>query len=60
MAYLGALLVARSGLVSNPFLFGALQPVVLASVILLGALAGLLPAVLAYRMEVAENLAPLA
>jgi len=61
VAYLGAsLLAARSGLVSNPFLFSALQPVVLAAVILLGALAGLLPAVLAYRMEVAENLAPLA
>jgi putative ABC transport system permease protein len=61
VAYLGAsLLAARSGVVSNPFLVGALQPVVLASVILLGALAGLLPAVLAYRMEVAENLAPLA
>ena len=42
-----------SGLVS------ALQPVVFGSVILLGTLAGLLPAVLAYRTEVAENLAPL-
>jgi hypothetical protein len=31
----------------------------LAGVILLGACAGLLPAVLAYRTEVAENLAPL-
>jgi putative ABC transport system permease protein len=60
VAYLGALLlVARGGLVANPFLFGALQPVVLGSVILLGTLAGLLPAVLAYRTEVAENLAPL-
>ena len=60
VAYLGAsLLVARGGLVANPFLFGVLQPVVLGSVILLGTLAGLLPAVLAYRTEVAENLAPL-
>jgi len=45
--------------VANPFLFGALQPVVLGTVVLLGALAGLLPAVLAYRTEIAENLAPL-
>jgi hypothetical protein len=53
------LIAARSGLVTNPFLFDALQPVVLASVILLGTLAGVLPAWLAYRTEVAENLAPL-
>jgi putative ABC transport system permease protein len=60
IAYLAAsLIAARSGLVTNPFLFDALQPVVLASVILLGALAGVLPAWLAYRTEVAENLAPL-
>ncbi len=60
VAYLGAaLLAARGGLVANPFLLGALQPVVLGTVVLLGALAGLLPAVLAYRTEVAENLAPL-
>jgi putative ABC transport system permease protein len=60
IAYLAAsLIVARSGLVTNPFLFDALQPVVLASVILLGTLAGVLPAWLAYRTEVAENLAPL-
>jgi hypothetical protein len=43
----------------NPFLFDVFEPAVLASVILLGTLAGLLPAVLAYRTEVAENLAPL-
>jgi len=60
VAYLGAyLLAARGGLVTQPFLVSALQPVVLGSVILLGTLAGLLPAVLAYRTEVAENLAPL-
>ena len=59
-AYLAAaMLAARSGLVSQPFQFDAVQPAVLAIVILLGALAGLLPAVLAYRTEVAENLAPL-
>ena len=60
VAYLGAyLLAARGGLVTHPFLVSALQPLVLGSVILLGTLAGLLPAVLAYRTEVAENLAPL-
>jgi len=60
VAYLGAhVLAARGGLVTHPFLFSALQPVVFGSVILLGTLAGLLPAVLAYRTEVAENLAPL-
>src|SRR5215472_3506905 len=37
----------------------ARRPAVLGGVIVLGTLAGLLPAVLAYRTEVAENLAPL-
>ncbi len=59
VAYLAATVVAtKSGLVTQPFLFDALQPAVLGIVILLGSLAGLLPAVLAYRMEVTENLAP--
>jgi len=59
-AYLGAsLLAARGGLVTNLSLVSALEPAVFGSVIFLGALAGLLPAVLAYRTEVAENLAPL-
>jgi hypothetical protein len=43
----------------NLFRISALEPVVFGGVILLGALAGLLPAVLAYRTDVAENLAPL-
>jgi putative ABC transport system permease protein len=59
VAYLAGSLLARSGLVTNPFLFNAVEPEVLASVVLLGTLAGLLPAVLAYRTEVADNLAPL-
>jgi putative ABC transport system permease protein len=60
LAYLGAqVLAARGGLVTQPFLVTALQPVVFGSVVLFGTLAGLLPAVLAYRTEVAENLAPL-
>jgi len=59
IAYLAGSLLGPSGLVTNPFFVDALEPAVLASVILLGTLAGLLPAMLAYRTEVAENLAPL-
>jgi putative ABC transport system permease protein len=59
-AYVGAsLLAARGGPQTHPFAIGALQPLTLAAVVVLGALAGLLPALLAYRTEVAENLAPL-
>ena len=47
------------GLALNPPLFTPLQPVVLAGVVLLGTLAGIIPAMMAYRTEVAENLAPL-
>jgi putative ABC transport system permease protein len=60
VAYVGAsVLAARSVQVANPLLFSPLEPAVLGSVILLGILAGMLPAVLAYRTEVEENLAPL-
>ena len=60
IAYVGAsLLVARGGPVTHALALGALQPLTLGAVIALGTLAGLLPAVLAYRTEVAENLAAL-
>ena len=59
IAYLAGAVLGQSGLVTNPLLFNPFEPVVLVGVILLGTLAGLLPAVLAYRTEVAENLAPL-
>ena len=60
LPYLAAAMLAKeSGLVTQPFLFDAFEPAVLAVVVLLGTLAGLLPAMLAYRMEVTENLAPL-
>jgi putative ABC transport system permease protein len=59
VAYLAGSLLGPSGLVTNPFLVDVFEPVALAGVILLGTMAGLLPAVLAYRTEVAENLAPL-
>jgi putative ABC transport system permease protein len=57
---LGAQIIAqRGGLALNPPVFTPLQPLVLAGVVLLGMLAGIIPAVMAYRTEVAENLAPL-
>ncbi len=60
VAALGAhLLSQRGGLALAPFTVSALQPLLLMGVTLLGACAGLLPAVLAYRTAVAENLAPL-
>jgi putative ABC transport system permease protein len=60
VAYVGASVLAARGVqVANPLVFSALEPVVLGSVILLGILAGMLPALLAYRTEVEENLAPL-
>jgi putative ABC transport system permease protein len=60
LALLGARIMAeRGGLVLHPPVFTLLQPVVLASVVGLGTLAGLIPAILAYRTEVADNLAPL-
>jgi putative ABC transport system permease protein len=59
VAYFAGALLARGGLVTNPFAFNALEPAVVASVVILGTAAGMLPAVLAYRTEVAENLAPL-
>ncbi len=59
-AYLGAsLLAARGGPVAHPFTVGPLEPATIALAVALGAAAGLLPALLAYRTEVAENLAPL-
>jgi putative ABC transport system permease protein len=60
VAALGAsLLAARGGPVTHALALSALQPVTFGAVVALGALAGLLPAMLAYRTEVAENLAAL-
>jgi putative ABC transport system permease protein len=60
IALLGAQIIAEhGGLALNPPLFTMLQPLVLAGVVLLGSLAGIIPAVMAYRTGVAENLAPL-
>jgi putative ABC transport system permease protein len=59
VAYLAGSLLRQGGVVTTPFLFSTLEPAVLVSVILLGTLAGLLPAALAYGTEVSENLAPM-
>jgi putative ABC transport system permease protein len=60
IAQVGAQIIAeRGGLVLHPPVWTILQPLVLAGVVLLGAFAGLIPAMMAYHTEVAENLAPL-
>ena len=60
MASLGAhLLSQRGGLALAPFTIGMVHPLLVVGITLLGACAGILPAVPAYRTEVAENLAPL-
>ena len=60
VAALGAhLLSLRGGLAVSPFQLSAVQPLVLGGVVLFGTGAGLLPALLAYRTAVAENLTPL-
>jgi putative ABC transport system permease protein len=59
VAFLAGSLLGPSGLVTKPFVFNLFEPAVVAGVIVLGTLAGLVPAMLAYRTEVAENLAPL-
>jgi putative ABC transport system permease protein len=60
IAQVGAQIIAeRGGLVLHPPVWTLLQPLVLAGVVLMGAFAGLIPAMMAYRTEVAENLASL-
>jgi putative ABC transport system permease protein len=60
LTYLGAhLLAQRGGMVMHPLQLSPLQPVVFVGVVVLGTVAGLIPAILAYRTEVAENLTPL-
>ena len=60
LTYLGTYLLAhQSGLAMYPFQLSPLQPVVCIGAMVLGTVAGLIPALLAYRTEVAENLAPL-
>lgn len=59
VAWLGARVIAeRGGIALNPMMVTPMHLTVLAGVVLLGVLAGLLPALLAYRTEVADNLTP--
>jgi putative ABC transport system permease protein len=50
---------AQTGVVIDPFKFSRIMLWAPAGLILMGALAGVLPAIKAYRTAVAENLAPL-
>jgi putative ABC transport system permease protein len=60
LTYVGTYLLAqRSGIAMHPWQLSSLQPLVFIGVMVLGIVAGLIPAMLAYRTEVAENLAPL-
>lgn len=60
LAALGAQILAhRGGLVLPPAAISLLHPLLLGAATLLGAGAGLVPALLAYRTEVAEHLLPL-
>jgi putative ABC transport system permease protein len=60
VAALGAhLLSQRGGLALAPLTISTVHPLLVVGITLLGACAGILPAVLAYRTEVAENLTPL-
>jgi putative ABC transport system permease protein len=60
LALVGARVIAEGGgVVLHPPVLTPLQPLLLAGAVGLGTLAGLIPAVLAYRTEVSDDLAPL-
>jgi putative ABC transport system permease protein len=50
---------AQTGVVIDPFKFGPMMVLAPVCLVLMGALAGIVPAIKAYRTAVAENLAPL-
>jgi len=54
----GSVMRAQTGVVLDPFKFNAVLLWAPAMLVTLGALAGLVPAVKAYRTDVAEYLAP--
>jgi putative ABC transport system permease protein len=59
LAYAGAsVLAGRLGVVADPLALGWPPFAVLGATMLVGTLAGILPALTAYRLDVAENLAP--
>jgi putative ABC transport system permease protein len=58
MAIVAGIIRAQTGVVLEPFAFNAVMLWAPAGFIALGALAGIVPAVKAYRTDVAENLTP--
>lgn len=58
MAAAAGMVQEQTGLPVAPFTVHAFEPLVLAAVVLLGAIAGMLPALKGYRTDVQENLAP--
>ena len=54
----GGILEKMSGMYISPFTFTILEPFLVAGMIILGIVTGLLPAVKAYRTDVAHNLSP--
>jgi len=57
-AVAGSFLTSRSGIPFSPFAVQPEELAVLAGVLLLGALAGVLPALKAYRSDIADGLSP--
>ena len=57
-AVAGAALSARSGVAISAFAFRFEEAAVIAGVMALGALAGILPALKAYRNDIADGLSP--
>lgn len=57
-AIAGAALSSRSGIPMSPFVVQPEELAVLAGVLMLGALAGVLPALQAYRTDIADGLSP--
>lgn len=58
MAAAADMMQQQTGLPVAPFILHPFEPLVLVAVVLLGAIAGMLPALKGYRTDVQENLAP--
>jgi putative ABC transport system permease protein len=59
MSVVAGIIRAQTGVVLDPFAFNPVMLWAPAAFIALGALAGIVPAVKAYRTDVAQNLTPL-
>ncbi len=55
----GGMVQEQTGLLVDRFAFHSFEPLVLAAVVVLGAIAGLLPAIKGYRTDVQRNLSPM-